>query len=410
MPENNINIEQAEQLLEQALKTGNFDPFWNVANQILNNGQLSVSSGTLMLRALAHQYLPNNNDSELTSGNGLLTIAKSVSPLIDSYETLFRVYDATAEALKERAVNIGIALLDLLEKSWDTFSGNSDIWQKTIGLNVGIMQFSIMVWATLRGGCIERLEANEGKAPRTADIVSIGTQFKEDLYQSAVRIFTEVKEFHENNSNVVAEYAKVVVKKLLSGYTLTTLMLDFAMPEWEDKPESAPIAFSRLQALAEVLTFGLEATVAYPGGSVHIWYPIDQRMRIAKELEATYQKMSSIDPSFVAPPLPIIHIQAPSTAGTRSQQSGGCYVATAVYGSYDCPEVWTLRRYRDDVLASTWYGRAFIRIYYAVSPTLVKWFGQTDWFKHIWKGKLDRMVTKLQSNGVESTPYDDKNW
>lgn len=25
----------------------------------------------------------------------------------------------------------------------------------------------------------------------------------------------------------------------------------------------------------------------------------------------------------------------------------GCYVATCVYGSYDCPEVWTLRRFRD---------------------------------------------------------------
>lgn len=35
----------------------------------------------------------------------------------------------------------------------------------------------------------------------------------------------------------------------------------------------------------------------------------------------------------------------------------GCYVATAVYGSYDCPEVWTLRRFRDERLAQTWNGR-----------------------------------------------------
>ena len=89
---------------------------------------------------------------------------------------------------------------------------------------------------------------------------------------------------------------------------------------------------------------------------------------------------------------------------------GGCYVATAVYGSYDCPQVWTLRRYRDYTLAETWYGRAFIKTYYAISPTLVKWFGHTDWFKNMWKGKLDRMVSKLQANGVESTPYQDKNW
>ena len=88
----------------------------------------------------------------------------------------------------------------------------------------------------------------------------------------------------------------------------------------------------------------------------------------------------------------------------------GCYVATCVYGSYDCPQVWTLRRYRDDTLGSTWYGRAFIRTYYAISPTLVKWFGGTSWFKKLWKGKLDRMVSKLKNEGVEDTPYEDKNW
>ena len=91
-------------------------------------------------------------------------------------------------------------------------------------------------------------------------------------------------------------------------------------------------------------------------------------------------------------------------------KNGGCYVATCVYGSYDCPQVWTLRRYRDDTLGSTWYGRLFIRTYYAISPTLVKWFGNTNWFKKLWKGKLDRMVAKLQAEGVENTPYEDKRW
>ena len=91
-------------------------------------------------------------------------------------------------------------------------------------------------------------------------------------------------------------------------------------------------------------------------------------------------------------------------------KSGGCYVATAVYGSYDCPQVWTLRRYRDYTLAESWYGRAFIHTYYTISPTLVKWFGKTEWFKNLWKPKLDRMVERLNSNGVEDTPYSDRNW
>ena len=95
---------------------------------------------------------------------------------------------------------------------------------------------------------------------------------------------------------------------------------------------------------------------------------------------------------------------------SKALKSGCCYVATAVYGSYDCPEVWTLRRFRDDSLAETWYGRAFVRTYYAISPTIVKWFGHTEWFNKMWRGVLNRMVKKLQNKGFESTPYEDKNW
>ena len=88
----------------------------------------------------------------------------------------------------------------------------------------------------------------------------------------------------------------------------------------------------------------------------------------------------------------------------------GCYVATAVYGSYDCSQVWTLRRFRDYTLSKTWYGRAFIRTYYLVSPSFVQWFGKTVWFKVICKKLLDQMVDKLIDNGVKNTPYDDLNW
>lgn len=94
----------------------------------------------------------------------------------------------------------------------------------------------------------------------------------------------------------------------------------------------------------------------------------------------------------------------------KEKAKKGCYVATAVYGSYDCPQVWTLRRFRDNTLAETWYGRAFIYTYYAISPTLVKWFGKTQWFKNMWKPTLDKMVERLNEQGVEATPYNDRNW
>ena len=89
---------------------------------------------------------------------------------------------------------------------------------------------------------------------------------------------------------------------------------------------------------------------------------------------------------------------------------GNCYIASSVYGSYDCSEVWTLRRFRDEVLAETWYGRLFIKAYYATSPTLVRLFGDTDIFRNFWRDKLDNMVSGLQSEGFASTPYRDRDW
>ncbi len=94
--------------------------------------------------------------------------------------------------------------------------------------------------------------------------------------------------------------------------------------------------------------------------------------------------------------------------GGGGGNGGGCYIATAVYGSYDCPEVWTLRRFRDATLVKTVFGRAFIRLYYAVSPTLVKRFGKTEWFRNLWKPLLDKTVKKLNERGVADTPYRDR--
>lgn len=94
-------------------------------------------------------------------------------------------------------------------------------------------------------------------------------------------------------------------------------------------------------------------------------------------------------------------------SSSSSGSSGGCYVATCVYGSYDCPPVWTLRRYRDYVLSETVSGKLFIKLYYAVSPTLVKWFGKMKWFRRMCKAPLDKLVSTLNAKGIDSTMYKD---
>ena len=80
----------------------------------------------------------------------------------------------------------------------------------------------------------------------------------------------------------------------------------------------------------------------------------------------------------------------------HDNNTDACYIATCVYGSYDCPEVLVLRRYRDNVLKRTIYGRIFIRIYYAVSPHIVRIFGRFNWFHSIFKSILNRIISRIE--------------
>lgn len=90
-----------------------------------------------------------------------------------------------------------------------------------------------------------------------------------------------------------------------------------------------------------------------------------------------------------------------------TNKTGACYVATAIYGSYDCPQVWTLRRYRDFVLAKTMHGRAFVKVYYYFSPRLLKYLKGNSIFRKACKTILDYLVNKLQSQGTISYQYSD---
>ena len=86
----------------------------------------------------------------------------------------------------------------------------------------------------------------------------------------------------------------------------------------------------------------------------------------------------------------------------------GCYVATAVYGSYDCPEVWTLRRFRDEFLNKRRLGRLLVKIYYKISPRLILTFGSIKLIKNINRKILDKIVRKLNGRGYVNSKYIDQ--
>ena len=96
-----------------------------------------------------------------------------------------------------------------------------------------------------------------------------------------------------------------------------------------------------------------------------------------------------------------------SERGSGSLEGGciDCYIATCVYGTYDSPELWTLRRFRDDILEKNPLGRLFVKLYYATGPKLVKAFGSQKWFHCLCRPILDKTVQALCKKGIDSSPY-----
>lgn len=68
-------------------------------------------------------------------------------------------------------------------------------------------------------------------------------------------------------------------------------------------------------------------------------------------------------------------------AGGTKSGSGGCFVATAAYGSPIAQEVRVLRDFRDIVLARRGWGRTLIRVYERVGPVIAEMIGHRPFAK-----------------------------
>lgn len=85
-------------------------------------------------------------------------------------------------------------------------------------------------------------------------------------------------------------------------------------------------------------------------------------------LESTYfgvtGTLASFTYTFASPEDTSIGIPTPAS----DSANGGCFIATAAYGSYLDPQVEVLRHFRDHYLITNFLGKAMVELYYDLSP------------------------------------------
>ncbi len=81
---------------------------------------------------------------------------------------------------------------------------------------------------------------------------------------------------------------------------------------------------------------------------------------------------------------------------TSGRDGGGCFIATAAYGSYLNPHVMVLRKMRDRYLLTNSIGRSIVRFYYRTSPPIAKYISNHKTLKITTRLLLTPMVYTLQ--------------
>lgn len=371
----------------------------------------------LLAKAYLFRTSPENLDSHSQTILGALELAANNS---DTAEEIFNIEGDFLQTIsKWKAQWIKGRLGKILEDP--TF----DNYKLYFPMMPEFPKLHIMAMMTLRR-CNKLTQITEAEGVELSDLSkqysketteAITNEEKAELeFNVSSQIFENARTLVESEGDAVGSYVEKVAEIAVERLLVAHLLMGFSIPEkGSDTEIPDEIIAERLKANVELLSYMLGATIS-PNGRVMSLYQGDREDYVA-DFDNAVKRIRSIDCTYVSPPRPSNYAIGTSSqnnpssdSASSSSSSDGCYVATCVYGSYDCPQVWTLRRYRDNTLALNPFGRAFIHLYYAVSPTLVKWFGHTDWFKAMWKGKLDSMVSKLQAKGIEDTPYEDKHW
>jgi len=90
----------------------------------------------------------------------------------------------------------------------------------------------------------------------------------------------------------------------------------------------------------------------------------------------------------------------PQSNTSSGSGGGGCFIASAAYGSYLNPHVYILRNFRDHYLLTNYFGKKFVEFYYRNSPPVAKVIATNDFLKTATRLALTPVVYSIEYPNV----------
>ena len=86
---------------------------------------------------------------------------------------------------------------------------------------------------------------------------------------------------------------------------------------------------------------------------------------------------------------------------TATQSSGGCFIATAAYGTPTAKQIDVLREFRDVVLLENSVGSQFVVLYYQLSPPVADFIAGNGFLRNVVRELLvDPVVWVVEATGA----------
>ena len=83
-----------------------------------------------------------------------------------------------------------------------------------------------------------------------------------------------------------------------------------------------------------------------------------------------------------------------------SSSGGGCFIATAAFGSPMAPEVALLRAFRDSCLLTNSPGRLFVELYYWISPPVADFISRDENLKQLTRMALTPLIYGVKNKAA----------